>query len=56
LAKSTASLRAHVLALPGLVWPIAAAMAVVLLAVANAYGFNRDELCFVLAGRHPGFG
>ena len=48
---STASRR-----LPVLVWLIAAAMAVLLLAVASAYGFHRDELYFILAGRHPDFG
>jgi 4-amino-4-deoxy-L-arabinose transferase-like glycosyltransferase len=39
-----------------LVWLIAAAMGGLLLAVAAAYGFHRDELYFILAGRHPAFG
>ncbi len=43
-------------ALPGMVWLIAGAMAVLLLVVAGAYGFHRDELYFILAGRHPAFG
>ncbi len=43
--------------LPALVWVIAVAMAALLLVVAGAYGFNRDELYFILvAGRHPAFG
>jgi len=43
-------------ALPAMVWLIAGAMAVLLLVVAGAYGFHRDELYFILAGRHPAFG
>src|SRR6266508_5314519 len=55
-ANPTASVSARVIPLPGPVWLIAASMAVVLLSFANDYGFNRDELYFVLAGRHPDFG
>ncbi len=45
-----------VLGLPVIAWVIATAAAAVLLAVADAYGFHRDEMYFVLAGRHPDFG
>ena len=38
------------------VWLIAAGMVVLLLAVANRYGFHRDEMYFILAGRHPDLG
>lgn len=55
-ANPTASVSGRVIPLPGPVWLIAASMAVVLLSFANDYGFNRDELYFVLAGRHPDFG
>lgn len=40
-------------------WPVflvAGLMVVALLAVSEAYGFHRDELYFIVAGRHPAFG
>ena len=40
-------------------WPvllIAGLMVAVLLAFSSAYGFHRDELYFIVAGRHPAFG
>ena len=40
-------------------WPILAvggAMGLVLLLVSAGYGFHRDELYFIVAGRHPAFG
>jgi len=41
---------------PAPVLVIAGVMGLVLLAVASAYGFHRDEMYFILAGRHPDFG
>ncbi|HTU32634.1 MAG TPA: glycosyltransferase family 39 protein [Candidatus Acidoferrum sp.] len=38
------------------VWGIAAATAVLHLAVANRYGYFRNELYFIDCGRHPAFG
>lgn len=49
-------IKSVVLRLPVLVWLIAAAACALLLAVASGYGFHRDELYFILAGRHPDFG
>jgi 4-amino-4-deoxy-L-arabinose transferase-like glycosyltransferase len=43
-------------AVPGAVLVVAAALAGLLLAVAGAYGFHRDEMYFIVAGRHPAFG
>ncbi len=35
---------------------LAAAVSMVLLVVAGAYGFHRDEFYFIIAGRHPALG
>jgi 4-amino-4-deoxy-L-arabinose transferase-like glycosyltransferase len=40
-------------------WPVllvAGLMVAVLLALSSAYGFHRDEMYFIVAGRHPAFG
>ena len=40
-------------------WPVllvAGLTVVALLVVSGAYGFHRDELYFIVAGRHPAFG
>jgi 4-amino-4-deoxy-L-arabinose transferase-like glycosyltransferase len=42
--------------LPVGVWLVASAVPLVLLALAGSYGFHRDEMYFILAGRHPDFG
>jgi hypothetical protein len=38
------------------VWGIAALTALLHLAVASRYGYFRNELYFIICGRHPGFG
>jgi 4-amino-4-deoxy-L-arabinose transferase-like glycosyltransferase len=42
--------------LPALVWLIAVAFVAVELAVSGRYGFQQDELYFIVAGRHLAFG
>jgi hypothetical protein len=42
--------------LPGPVWVIAALFVAVELAVSNRYGFQQDELYFMVAGHHLAFG
>ncbi len=44
------------LSLPWLVWLIAAGTLALLLAVAGEYGFHRDEMYFIVSGRHPDWG
>jgi hypothetical protein len=41
---------------PGLVWVIAAVFVAVELAVSDRYGFQQDELYFLVAGHHLAFG
>jgi hypothetical protein len=42
--------------MPGLVWIIAAAFVALELAVSDRYGFQQDELYFLVAGHHLAFG
>ena len=41
---------------PRPVWLVAAAVVALELAVSARYGFHRDDLYFVVAGRHAAFG
>ena len=41
---------------PALVWVIGAVFVAVELAVSGRYGFQQDELYFIVAGRHLAFG
>jgi 4-amino-4-deoxy-L-arabinose transferase-like glycosyltransferase len=45
-----------ILGLPGLVWVIAGTVLGLLVLVSSQYGFHRDEMYFVVAGRHPDWG
>jgi 4-amino-4-deoxy-L-arabinose transferase-like glycosyltransferase len=55
-AADASSRRFSSLAVPGPVLLVAGLMVAGLLAVSGAYGFHRDELYFIVAGRHPAFG
>jgi 4-amino-4-deoxy-L-arabinose transferase-like glycosyltransferase len=46
----------QILGLPAAAWVVAGLVLLVLLALAGGYGFHRDEMYFILAGRHPDFG
>src|SRR4029077_13359847 len=41
---------------PALAWAIAAVCVAVKLAVSGRYGFQQDEMYFIVAGRHLAFG
>jgi len=42
--------------MPVWVWAIAGAQFLLLLATSTRYGYDRDELYFIVAGSHPAFG
>lgn len=54
-AAGTPALRRRLRAVPGWTW-VAVALALVLVSVGPRYGFHRDELYLVEAGRHPALG
>jgi 4-amino-4-deoxy-L-arabinose transferase-like glycosyltransferase len=56
LTRAGARPRAEFLGIPWPAWLIALAVVVMLLLVSGGYGFHRDEMYFLLAGRHPAFG
>ena len=55
-ATREAAGRLAAVAVPWSVLVVAGLMAAVLLVLSEAYGFHRDEMYFVVAGRHPAFG
>ncbi|MHB8399664.1 MAG: glycosyltransferase family 39 protein [Candidatus Limnocylindrales bacterium] len=55
-AATSSSGRFPALAVPWPVLVVAGLMVAGLLAVSGAYGFHRDEMYFIVAGRHPAFG
>ncbi len=56
VAAVDSSPRCSAKGVPGPVLLVAGLMVAALLAVSGAYGFHRDELYFIVAGRHPAFG
>jgi hypothetical protein len=55
-AANASNRRFWSLAVPRPVLLVAGLMMLGLLAVSGAYGFHRDEVYFIVAGRHPAFG